>query len=228
MNFQAPMKPDRGDGASLLVHSVFETIQGEGPYSGTPCVFIRLGGCNLACPFCDTEYTKDVARLDLSAIISMLPMTQHYNLVVITGGEPFRQNIAPLVKKLLSYFETIQIETNGTLAPPMDLPTNRVKIVCSPKTGNVNKALHGIIFAYKYVVDHKNLDWYHRPTVSLGHPKSPNLAFPHPSFGGKVYVQPMDVEDPIEYEENVKAAVECARRNGYIFQFQIHKLLGME
>lgn len=44
------------DGKVLKVHSIFYTIQGEGPYSGRTAVFIRLSGCNLACSFCDTEF----------------------------------------------------------------------------------------------------------------------------------------------------------------------------
>lgn len=231
MNTQAPMKPDRGDGATLLVHSVFETIQGEGPYSGWPAVFIRLGGCNIACPRCDTEYTEGSERQDIVEIAHRAFYhdigTPFYRIVVITGGEPFRQNIGPLVKKLLSYFEIVQIETNGTMAPPIELPTSRVKIVCSPKTGSINKALHGIIHAYKYVIDHNHTDWNFCPTRSLEHPNAPRLATPHSTFSGPVYVMPMDTGDEIENKKNVAAAVKCAEKNGYIFQFQIHKLLGV-
>ena len=45
-------------GLSLQVNSIFYTIQGEGPFAGRPAIFIRLAGCNLQCPGCDTEYTK--------------------------------------------------------------------------------------------------------------------------------------------------------------------------
>ena len=44
---------------SLQVHEIFHTIQGEGPFSGRPAVFIRLSGCNLRCWFCDTEWDDD-------------------------------------------------------------------------------------------------------------------------------------------------------------------------
>src|SRR3954467_9071958 len=48
----------RSDGNSLSIHSIFYTLQGEGPYSGCPAVFMRLAGCNLQCPGCDTDYTS--------------------------------------------------------------------------------------------------------------------------------------------------------------------------
>ena len=59
MNQQAPEKQQlRGDGL-LAVHSIFYTIQGEGPFAGETAVFVRLAGCNLQCPLCDTDYTSD-------------------------------------------------------------------------------------------------------------------------------------------------------------------------
>ena len=46
----------KGSGQYLDIQEIFPTIQGEGPRVGTPSIFIRLGGCNLACTFCDTEF----------------------------------------------------------------------------------------------------------------------------------------------------------------------------
>ena len=50
------LKPVKGTGDVLEVQEIFPTIQGEGPNTGVPAIFIRLGGCNLACKFCDTEF----------------------------------------------------------------------------------------------------------------------------------------------------------------------------
>ena len=46
----------KGNGQFLSIKSIFKTLQAEGPYCGVPAIFIRLGGCNLACSFCDTEF----------------------------------------------------------------------------------------------------------------------------------------------------------------------------
>jgi organic radical activating enzyme len=62
--------PEQGDGMILQVKSIFATIQGEGPNVGTPAVFIRLGGCNLACEFCDTSF--EVVNLRVSLLKPLL------------------------------------------------------------------------------------------------------------------------------------------------------------
>ena len=54
---------------TLQVHSIFKTIQGEGPFCGTPCVFVRLAGCNLQCPACDTDQWYFPARADRHTVI---------------------------------------------------------------------------------------------------------------------------------------------------------------
>ena len=106
---------EKGDGTYLKVHSIFETIQGEGPYSGYQAIFIRLSGCNLACEFCDTEF-DDYSILEIHDILKKIKSFEQINpLIVITGGEPFRQNISQLCKLLIINNFKIQIETNGTL-----------------------------------------------------------------------------------------------------------------
>ena len=98
---------------TLPVMEAFYTIQGEGYHQGKAAYFIRLGGCNLACDFCDTEFERfapmAVAEIVARAREEALP------LAVITGGEPLRQNIAPLCEALLHAGMQVQIETNGTL-----------------------------------------------------------------------------------------------------------------
>ena len=54
----------------LEVHSIFYTIQGEGPFCGTPAVFIRLAGCNLQCPSCDTNYTSKRRTMTAEEIVN--------------------------------------------------------------------------------------------------------------------------------------------------------------
>ena len=57
-NTQPAEKQVKSSGLILAINSIFYTIQGEGPFAGSPAVFVRLAGCNLQCPMCDTEYTS--------------------------------------------------------------------------------------------------------------------------------------------------------------------------
>ena len=88
--------------ALLQVHSIFHTIQGEGPFAGTPAVFIRLAGCNLKCPGCDTEYTSKRKEMTVAQILDAIYEVSSITtkLVVITGGEPFRQDLTRLLNAL--------------------------------------------------------------------------------------------------------------------------------
>ena len=110
------------DGQSLWVQDVFYTLQGEGLFSGQPAIFVRLAGCNLRCCFCDTDFESSFwvpALYELLDKIAEL-RPKFCNLIVLTGGEPFRQNIAPFTRHLLDLGLTVLIETNGTLW--VDLP----------------------------------------------------------------------------------------------------------
>ena len=72
---------------------IWKTIQGEGPLAGCPSVFIRLAGCNLRCPWCDTDYTSNRKLWRASEVVELVRAIRPSGLVVLTGGEPFRQDI---------------------------------------------------------------------------------------------------------------------------------------
>lgn len=232
INIQPIMKNDQGDGGSLLVHSIFHTIQGEGPLTGHPAIFIRLGGCNLQCPACDTEYT---AGTELQSIGTIMQRVNRLHpgprLVVITGGEPFRQNITPLCNALQDEDYQIQIETNGTLPPPLALPgIDAVWIVVSPKAGKVHPLTRAAAIAWKYVLTHDSVDSEDGlPILALDHSASPRIARPDPDFNiGAIYVQPADLQDERVNALNVQAVIRSCMRHGYTLQLQTHKLLNME
>ncbi len=240
MNIQLAEKHLSTDGSVIEVHSVFQTIQGEGPFTGHAAVFVRLAGCNLQCPSCDTDYTSTRWRCTPFAILQLVSeMRVPSRLVVITGGEPFRQNIHPLVELLLSENYTVQIETNGTFAPPTPnfhimcstdtSEVNKCFIVCSPKTARINKDMEPLICAFKYVLASDNID--HRdglPTSVLDHPVKYCVARPSGDFRGKVYVQPCDDKDGPSNKENLKACIRSVMKHGHVLQLQIHKLIDME
>lgn len=199
------------DGALLAVQEVFATLQGEGPYVGWPALFVRLGGCNLACDFCDTDF-EDFAMMTVADIVAK---AKAHRLVVITGGEPLRQNIAPLCKALLAAGAKVQIETNGTLY--RELP-EAVEIICSPK--NTAGRYHPIrgdlmpcITALKFLISASHPGYGDVPDIGQG-----NIP---------IYVQPMDEYDMEKNAANLKRATALALERGYRLSLQLHKIAGI-
>lgn len=115
---------------TLTVSEVFgPTVQGEGPTCGRPASFIRLGGCNLTCTWCDTSYTWDARRHDLRRELRRRPVAALLDevlahgtpIAVITGGEPLLHQPQPAWGRLLTGLSAagrqVEVETNGTIAP---------------------------------------------------------------------------------------------------------------
>lgn len=225
------------------VHSIWKTIQGEGPYAGERAVFIRLAGCNLKCPACDTDYTSRRLPATPQEIVTgvrsfLEPVILHtssnlfgsqvhksHSLVVITGGEPFRQNIGPLARELLGAGYRVQIETNGTLFLE-EFPYLATTVVCSPKGIRIHPQLKPYVKALKYVLADGQVFSDGLPTTVLG--RRVLVARPWPSFEGVVYVQPEDTGDPEQNKKNLKAAVDSCLQFGYTLGLQIHKIIGLE
>lgn len=230
INRQHPEHKQTNDDGKLDVHSIFDTIQGEGPYAGVPAIFIRLAGCNLICEFCDTDYTSERKWMSCWEITEDMKKTKEYKsgqLVVITGGEPFRQrNLGTLVNALLGYEYRVQIETNGTLYQPGPWVTST--IVCSPKTPELNNKIVPLIDAYKYVLSADDIDPDDGlPCCSLGSSTIENIARPPRSFKGPIYLQPLDVQDEAENWRNVSACIQSCKRFGYTFCLQMHKIINL-
>lgn len=110
----------------------FTSIQGEGLNAGVPAFFIRLAGCNLRCPFCDTPEAQALdsgVSIPLEEIITSFFRAQT-SRVILTGGEPTLQHLPPLIKALREEgADWIALETNGTNPEPGDLDW----ITVSPK-----------------------------------------------------------------------------------------------
>ena len=94
---------------------IFNSVQGEGYHTGTPSIFIRFGGCNLQCSWCDTDFSK----FDKKTIPEIMEILSQWDTkrVIYTGGEPALQKLAPLSDELHSKGYNIAIETNGTIDP---------------------------------------------------------------------------------------------------------------
>jgi len=235
MNNQPPEKRVIDSNGLLEVHSIFNTIQGEGPFCGTPAVFVRLAGCNLQCPACDTEYTSNRVLYDPERILKEIKKYRSEGLVVITGGEPFRQNLTPLLDRLVGTGFYVQIETNGTLSPSKfqytTLPDIRTGayVVCSPKTGRIHPEILKVACCLKYVANANEIvSSDGLPKTALGHSAGPGLARPPLGWHRPVYLQPQDDKDPEFNYNNLKAVITSCMENGHILQLQVHKLINME
>lgn len=230
---QQPIESLTRHGRGILeIHSIFYTIQGEGPYSGHPAIFVRLAGCNLQCPSCDTDYTSNRRLVGPNGLIELLEEVHPTEkLVVITGGEPFRQNLIPAVQKLLKSGFQVQLESNGTLYQP-GFPYDQVTLVVSPKTSKLSRALldhPNAIHSLKYVVEAGSISEADGlPILALGHPAQPQVARPPVKFSGRVFLQGMDSKEDTKNAENQKIAVDSCLQHGYIFGIQIHKLIGQD
>ena len=133
-----------GAKAHLPVSELFgPTLQGEGPYAGRAVQFLRTGGCNLSCSWCDTPYTWDGSRFNLreeivpysgSDIVSRL----FPNIpLVVSGGEPLLHQDNLALRYILDHAHNlnvdIHVETNGTIAPTANTKRLVTAFAVSPK-----------------------------------------------------------------------------------------------
>lgn len=223
LNTQPIEKPDFDQRGLISVQDIFHTIQGEGPFQGKPAIFIRMAGCNLQCPNCDTDYTSNRRLMNPMQVVGKCQEIAKGCLVVITGGEPMRQNMVPITKHLILAGYQIQIETNGTIWQPLQF--GKVIICCSPKTGALAEKLLEHIDYYKYILDARYVDPTDGlPTSTLGNGVKP--ARPH-NDEVEVYIQPEDAQNEEQTTANVSAAVQSTMRFNYRISLQLHKILGM-
>lgn len=214
---------DDGFRLHVVFGSPFLTIQGEGPYSGWPAVFIRLHGCNLACTFCDTQFSDPgdpvVPPMLLVNLVKQHPVA---NLVVVTGGEPLRQNILPLCKMLFAEKYVVQIETAGTLW--WRELERYAQVVCSPKTPMIHPDVLRSAVAFKYVIDcEMKFDGFIPITATQAGARPARLAAPRP--GAPVYLSPMDTGNPVRNRANRQLVGQLAMEHGCLAGVQLHKFL---
>jgi 7-carboxy-7-deazaguanine synthase len=129
----------------LAVSEVFETWQGEGPSLGRRCSFIRLGGCNLSCTWCDSAYTWNARKYNLREQITNRHVDDVLNtvrdhltsMVVWSGGEPllhqYRPGFVTATRRLYDLGYEQEIETNGTRTPSEHVQQTMTRFNVSPK-----------------------------------------------------------------------------------------------
>jgi 7-carboxy-7-deazaguanine synthase len=115
----------------MLITEIYRSVQGESSYTGLPCIFVRLTGCNLRCSWCDSEYTfTGGRRMTLDEVMVEVRACGPAKLVEITGGEPMLQEreVVPLMSALIANGYKALIETSGERALA-GVPKEVVKIV---------------------------------------------------------------------------------------------------
>lgn len=101
-------------GTMLPLMEEFYTIQGEGFHTGTAAYFIRVGGCDVGCHWCDVKESWNAESHPPTKIDSIVDnATQYANTIVVTGGEPLMWDMGPLTKKLKEGDMKVHIETSG-------------------------------------------------------------------------------------------------------------------
>jgi len=141
----------------IQLNEIFYSIQGEGAFTGTPAVFVRLAGCNLSCRFCDTDYSlKEL--MSVSDIVKRVDeIGGDCPTVILTGGEPLAQDESlSLIEALRASGRRVHIESNGTIQTPLD---DEIWLTISPKE-RLSKAMAQRANEAKLIVDKRvPLEW---------------------------------------------------------------------
>jgi len=166
---------------TLLVNEIFHSIQGESIYSGRPCVFVRLTGCNLRCTYCDTRYAyEEGVAMEIAEIIRRVA-AYNCRLVEITGGEPLLQTETPLlILELLENGYEVLMETNGSLDISMVDPrcVTIVDIKCPSSHASEKNDLENLKRLspkdqIKFVIGNRTDYVYAKKTMALNRPDFP-------------------------------------------------------
>jgi len=192
---------------SYAVKEIFKTLQGEGAQAGRPAVFCRFAGCNLACDFCDTDFTGGASyeRADTlaDAIEHAWQGAREHRFAVLTGGEPLLQVDAALVEQLHARGFEIAVETNGMF----DAPAGIDWLCVSPKSTDDLRLRQGDELKLVYPQD-----------------GAPPEAFGHLPFR-RFSLQPMD--GPALADNTARAIAYCLAHPQWQLSLQTHKYLGI-
>ncbi|MFN3952694.1 MAG: 7-carboxy-7-deazaguanine synthase QueE [Thermaurantimonas sp.] len=102
------------DGAYVPLMEEFYTIQGEGFHTGRAAYFVRIGGCDVGCHWCDVKESWNAAVHPPTPVeVIAEHAARHSDTVVVTGGEPLTWNMGPLTRALKERNMTIHLETSG-------------------------------------------------------------------------------------------------------------------
>lgn len=209
------------------IHEIFgPTIQGEATLAGTPCIFIRMSGCNMwdgrpetrgasQCPFCDTDFYSHsiLTREQIREQVRSLDPHSTIGWVWISGGEPMLQLEIDLLRELHEDGYLVGVETNGTLAKNPGFLERIDHLVVSPK---VSFDQLGITRAH---------------TLKLLYPHPNPLIRPENFLGFRSvlkYLQPVWDDDPVRRQANLEECLQYLYENpGWRMSVQTHKYINV-
>lgn len=105
----------------MRINEIFYSLQGEGAMAGRAAIFVRFSGCNLQCPFCDTDFKEYKEFSEDELIKTLLAIDTECRFVVLTGGEPTLQVTESLIEELHDNGYFVAMESNGTRIPPHNI-----------------------------------------------------------------------------------------------------------
>ena len=196
---------------SYRVNEIFYSLQGEGHNTGRAAVFVRFAGCNLKCPFCDTEFTRyeELTTEEILAQIANVyqPTTNNQHpsspLVILTGGEPTLQVDESFIDRLHEAGYEVAMESNGTHMPPSNLDW----LTISPKQNVVVKQCNELKCIYDMSGNVNDFgisaDYY--------------------------YLQPCDTGDATQNHLIIQQCIDYIKRHPrWRLSLQTHKLVGFK
>lgn len=198
---------DTPGSSSVQVNEQFYSIQGEGHYTGTPAWFVRLQGCEVGCHWCDTKgtWSKSGTEWSVAEVVRGIPHSAKH--VVITGGEPYEQDIKRLLTAIYRTGRTVQIETSGcydvygpgwiTVSPKFFKPLSRV-------------ALRAACEIKQVIVSKSDVD------------KLITDVMPYIRSYVPVYLQPVS-----NGARALHICIDACKQHGFKLSVQTHKLLGI-
>ena len=197
---------------SYRVNEIFYSLQGEGYWTGTPMVFVRLSGCNLQCPFCDTDHAEFTAMSASTIVEAALEAGSGCRRICLTGGEPSLQADEELISAFHAAGFTVHMETNGTREVPAGIdwvtlsPKNQVPGLKGDGTVVLNKA-DEVKSVFAPGVD---------PAAWASFPATWH------------FLQPCDVADSVRNREILRLTIEYIQLHpSWRLSLQTHKLLGI-
>ena len=192
---------------SYKLVEIFESLQGEGRNTGRPCVFVRFAGCNLACPWCDTD-VRERFSMTLEELLAEIA-SYKAKTVVLTGGEPTLIEGAPeLIAALKAAGYFIAVETNATVDAPWLQFVDYV--ACSPKAEFPDKIELRKANEVRVVASDDRAVEFCRKVKEI-------------IEADDYYVSPCDHDGEIDF---ATAKSVLSKLDGWALSVQLHKILG--